>query len=190
MHINSYNILDKIIASFRSKELKKNFSLKDKIILDFGCGSNFSQIKKVYNQCKEVTLVDRITDNFKDGKYNFINYDNDLNILKNNIANSHYDIIILSAVIEHLDYPEHILNILKTKLNDTGVIFLTAPGKKSQPLLEFMAYKLGIINADLIREHKRYYDKNEYILLSQKTNMNIKKFYHFELGMNTACILK
>ena len=116
MHINSYNILDKIIASFRSKELKRNFSLKNKKILDFGCGSNFSQIKKLYAQCEEITLVDRITENFKDGKYSFINYDNDLNILKNNIANSHYDIIILSAVIEHLDYPENILNILKKKI--------------------------------------------------------------------------
>ena len=146
MHINSYNILDKIIASFRSKELKRNFSLKDKKILDFGCGSNFVQIKKVYNECGEVTLVDRVTENFTEGKFSFINYNNNLDILKDNIKSNHYDIIILSAVIEHLDNPEIILNILKLKLNEKGVFFLTAPGKKSKPILEFMAFKLHLIN--------------------------------------------
>ena len=189
MYINSYNPLDKIIASFRSKELKKNFSLAEKKILDFGCGSNFKQIKKVYEKCGEITLVDRLTKDFKDGKFIFINYENDVNILKNDIKEKYYDIIVLSAVIEHLDYPEDILNILKFKLNENGVFFLTAPGKKSKPILEFLAYKLGFINADLVREHKRYYDQKEYEILSEKTNLKIKKFYFFQFGLNTVCIL-
>ncbi len=190
MYINSYNLLDKLIAFFRSRELKKNFNIKDKKILDFGCGSNFKQLKKVYAGCKEITLVDRVADNFSDKNFTFINYKNDHKILNEKVEKNYYDLIVLTAVIEHLDKPEEILNILKLKLNDNGVFFLTAPGKRSQPVLEFLAYKLGFINAELIREHKRYYDENEYIILSKKTNLIIKKFYFFEFGMNTACILK
>ena len=53
-----------------------------------------------------------------------------------------------------------------------------------------MAYKLKIINAELVREHKRYYDMDEYTKLSTLTNMKILKFYFFEFGLNTVCLLK
>ena len=119
---------------------------------------------------------------------NYINYDNDLNLLDEKVENNFYDIIILTAVIEHLDNPEKILNILK-KLINNGIIFLTAPSWKSKPILEFLAYKLKVINEHLIREHKRYYDLEEYKKLSKLINLKIKKFYFFQFGMNTVCIL-
>ena len=53
-----------------------------------------------------------------------------------------------------------------------------------------MAFRLKIINAELVREHKRYYDLDEYKKLSTLTNMRILKFYFFELGLNTVCLLK
>ena len=48
---NKYNILDKIISNFRSREIKKNFNLKNKKILDFGCGPNFKDLEKRYSLC-------------------------------------------------------------------------------------------------------------------------------------------
>jgi len=190
MHSNSFNPLDKLIAYLRHRKLIKNFSLKNKKILDFGCGSNFGTLKKFYKDCEKITLVDNVADNFEDRKTTFINYQNNFNILNEKIDNNFYDLIILSAVIEHLDKPEKVINILKNKLNSNGCFFLTAPSKKSKIILEFLAFKLGVINADLVREHKRYYDENEYNILSKKTNLLIKKFYFFELGLNTMCILK
>ena len=82
------------------------------------------------------------------------------------------------------------LRKVKRKLTNDGYIFLTAPGKKSKWILEFMAFRLKIINAELVREHKRYYDLDEYKKLSTLTNMRILKFYFFELGLNTVCLLK
>ena len=70
------------------------------------------------------------------------------------------------------------------------MLFITAPGKKSQWILEFLAYKLKLINEELTREHKRYYDKFEYEKLSKLTSMKIIKFYYFEFGLNTACLMK
>ena len=188
-YINSYNFIDKIIARFRSAELKKNFLIKDKNILDFGCGSNFKKLKKNYKSCNSLTLVDRYGESFSSEDVTYINYSDDLEILDAK-TKKNYDIIVLSAVIEHLDRPEDVLNILKNKLRTGGSIFLTAPGKRSKFILELMAFKLGIINADLVKEHKRYYDRDEYVLLSEKTNLKIFKFYYFEFGFNTACVLK
>jgi hypothetical protein len=53
-----------------------------------------------------------------------------------------------------------------------------------------MAFKLNLINADLVKEHKRYYNKDEYIDLAKKTESNLINFKYFLLGMNTIAILK
>jgi len=188
--LNKYNILDQVIAYLRNKELLKNNRIKGKKILDFGCGSNFSQITKRYKDAKEIVLIDRVGNNFTKNNLKFINYKNNIKNIDKFLNNKKFDIIILSAVIEHLEHPEKILKYLKKFLNPSGYFFLTAPSKKSKFLIEFLAFKLKIINAALVREHKRYYDLHEYKKLSKKSSCKILKFYFFELGMNTAAILK
>ena len=187
---NSFNSLDKLIAKLRHREMKKNISLKNKNILDFGCGSNFKKLISIYKDCQSITAVDRTGSDFKIKNFYFYNYQDDLNILEKKIMRQKFDVVILGAVIEHLDKPELVLNILKKRLSDDGIIFLTAPSLASKPVLEFLGYKLNIINADLVREHKRYYDLDEYKKLSKLIKMDIKKFYFFQLGLNTVCILR
>ena len=186
---NSFNSLDKLIAKLRQREMKKNISLKNKNILDFGCGSNFKKLISVYKDCQSITAIDRTGSDFKIKNFYFYNYQDDLNILEKKIMLQKFDVVILGAVIEHLDKPELVLNVLKKRLSDDGIIFLTAPSWASKPILEFLGYKLNIINADLVREHKRYYDLDEYKKLSKLIKMDIKKFYFFQLGLNTVCIL-
>ena len=69
-------------------------------------------------------------------------------------------------------------------------MFITAPGKKSKWILELLAYKLKLINEKLVREHKRYYDKFEYEKLSKLSDTKIIKFYYFDFGLNTVCLMK
>ena len=187
---NSFNSLDKLIAKLRQREMKKNISLKNKNILDFGCGSNFKKLISVYKDCQSITAIDRTGSDFKIKNFYFYNYQDDLNILEKKIMRQKFDVVILGAVIEHLDKPELVLNILKKRLSDDGIIFLTAPSLASKPVLEFLGYKLNIINADLVKEHKRYYDLDEYKKLSKLIKMDIKKFYFFQLRLNTVCILR
>lgn len=187
---NTYNILDRFISYLRDREVQKNNNFKNMSILDFGCGSNFQSIKKKYKKAKEVFLVDIYSKSFSDGKFSFINYQNNFEFLSKKLNSKKFDIIIMSAIIEHVDYPEKIINYLKKYLANDGYFFLTAPSVYSKPILEFLGFKLGIINSDLLSEHQRYYNKKEYDDLSKKTNLNLEKFYFFELKMNTAAILK
>ena len=188
--LNKYNILDQLIAYLRNKELLKKNRLHNKNILDFGCGSNFDEIKKRYRSCSKVVLIDRWGEDFSDQNIKFFNYHDDFKIINQKLKDEKFDIIILAAVIEHLEKPEEIINLLKNYLDTDGYFLLTAPAKSSKWILEFMAYKLKIINADLVRENKRYYNKEEYERLSELTNLKLEKFYFFELGVNTLAILK
>jgi len=187
---NKYYIVDKIIAKFRSREITKNFNLDGKKILDFGCGSNFKELKNRYSTCSKVTLIDKLGEPFKYENTDFINFNNDLNDLDQKITYKDYDFIFLLAVIEHIDEPENIIKILKKKISNNGILFITAPGKKSKWVLELLAYKLKIINAELLKEHKRYYDELEYEKLSKLADTKIIKFYYFEFGLNTVCLMK
>ena len=187
---NRYNIFDKIVSNFRTREIAKNFNLESKKILDFGCGSNFKELENRYSACSKVTLIDKLGEPFKSGNTEFLNFNNDLNDLDQKITNKDYDFIFLLAVIEHIEKPENILKILKKKISDDGILFITAPGKKSQWILEFLAFKLKIINEELIKEHKRYYDESEYEKLSKLAGTKIIKFYYFEFGLNTVCLMK
>ena len=113
---NRYYIIDKIIAKFRSREITKNFNLEDKKILDFGCGSNFKELKNRYSTCSKVTLIDKLGEPFNYENTEFINFNNNLNDLDQKITYTDYDFIFLLAVIEHLDEPENIIKILKKKI--------------------------------------------------------------------------
>jgi len=187
---NNYNILDKIICFIRNYELLKNKRLNGKSIIDFGCGSDFQAISKRYSKVSKAVLIDLYGVDFTKNKIKFINYNNNLNKIDIELKNEKFDIIILAAVIEHLENPEAIIKYLKKFLNENGYFLLTAPSTYSKPILEFMAFKLNIINADLVKEHKRYYNKDEYIDLAKKTESNLINFKYFLLGMNTLAILK
>ena len=76
---NRYNILDKIIAKFRLREITKNFNLEGKKILDFGCGPSLNVLKNRYSTCSKVTLVDKLGEPFKNGNTEFLNYNNNPN---------------------------------------------------------------------------------------------------------------
>ena len=188
--LNSYNILDKLISFIRNYELLKNKRIIGKKIIDFGCGSNFQNITKKYSKASRAVLIDLYGDDFTKNNIKFINYNNNLNKIDIELKNEKFDIIILAAVIEHLNNPEVIIKYLKKFLNENGYFLLTAPSIYSKPILEFMAFKLNIINADLVKEHKRYYNKHEYIDLAKKTESNLINFKFFLLGMNTIAILK
>ena len=188
--LNSYNILDKIISFIRNYELLKDKRLNGKSIIDFGCGSDFQAISRRYAGTSKAVLIDLYGDDFTKNNIKFINYNNNLNKIDIELKYEKFDIIILAAVIEHLDNPEVIIKYLKKFLNENGYFLLTAPSIYSKPILEFMAFKLNIINADLVKEHKRYYNKHEYIDLAKKTESNLINFKYFLLGMNTIAILK
>ena len=90
---NTYNILDKFIAYLRDREVQKNNNFKDMSILDFGCGSNFQSIKKKYKKAKEIFLIDIHSKSFSDGKFTFINYQNNFEFLSKKLNTKKFDII-------------------------------------------------------------------------------------------------
>jgi ubiquinone/menaquinone biosynthesis C-methylase UbiE len=75
-------------------------------------------------------------------------------------------------------------------LKKGGRLVMTVPSKAAQPVLAFLSYRLKIISADEIREHKKYYNRDELEKLFFQTGIAIEHHRYFQLGMNNFCIVK
>ena len=186
----NWNILDKIIAKFRYIQVNK-FIKNNGIIVDIGCGqegqfliSNKERIKKGYGL--DYKISNHTIDNI-----DFINNKNkkDLPIPKDSI-----DVVFLNAVLEHLTEPKYVLTEALSLLKNEGKIVMTTPTPLAKPILEFMAYKLHIINEAEIREHVHYYTREDIETLVKELNdyfpVKLEKYEKFELGVNSLIVLQ
>ncbi|MGR9086816.1 MAG: class I SAM-dependent methyltransferase [Gammaproteobacteria bacterium] len=72
-----------------------------------------------------------------------------------------FDLITLLAVLEHLEHPEAIVRECARLLRPGGGLLLTVPSWHAKPVLEFLAFQLGIVSPEEIADHKRYYNRDD-----------------------------
>lgn len=99
--------------------------------------------------------------------------------------NGVFDFITMLAVMEHLEDDESILNECSRLLRPGGGLLITVPSWYAKPVLEFMSFKLNLINSDEIKDHKRYYDRKElFHLFSKVKGLEIIRHSYFQCRFN------
>jgi len=99
-----------------------------------------------------------------------------------------FDVVTLMAVLEHLSNPDAILSEIHRVLKHGGVLVGTVPSKASKPVLEFLSYKLNIVNPDEIRDHKQYFNKKSLQTIFMNAGFTQIKHRYFQFGMNNFFI--
>jgi ubiquinone/menaquinone biosynthesis C-methylase UbiE len=154
-------------------------------LLDIGCGTSATFLKflspRIYRGCG----VD-----FKVKEFDF----NNIRTIQLRIGkrlpfdDASFDVVTMLAVLEHIEQEQAILHEIHRVLVPGGKLVLTVPSVWAQPVLEFLSYKLKIVNEDEIRDHKRYYNRQKLkkVLIHQA---GFQDFYHryFQLWMNNFC---
>ena len=174
--------LDDLIRRLRLHMVTKN--IKDgSIILDIGCGENFWFIKSNKDKFKYSFGIDKRAWPFETPDLKISNYDidaqGDLPISENSV-----DQVFITAVLEHLNHPAEVLSKIYKVLKMGGELLLTTPTTASKPVLEFLAFKLGIIDRREIEDHKYYFSKKELLTLLKTVGFGNVKHQYFELGFN------
>lgn len=96
-----------------------------------------------------------------------------------------FELVTMLAVLEHLVYPVDCLREIARVLVPGGVLLLTVPSHAAKPVLEFLAYRLHIIDAAEIFDHKRYYNKADIQReVSEAGGLKMLSHSYFQLGMN------
>lgn len=157
-----YSPLDDLIFALRKRQVVKRLPHHPAVIADFGSGYDCRLLCSLQSSYPEAELVAVDTE--------FDPTLKEVPKLTNVVANLNeplslqdqsIDVALSLAVLEHLDKPEVFLSEVHRVLKPGGTVLLTTPGPTSQPLLEFLAYRLHIIDEHEIRDHKHYFSSQE-----------------------------
>jgi len=116
-------------------------------LLDVGCGWEARFLKAVEPYIASGVGIDFKAPDLETAKLKTISATlND----KLPFEDNSFNVVSLMAVLEHLEKPLDILKeihrVLKKDGSVNGILVGTVPSKAAKPVLEFLSYKLGIVN--------------------------------------------
>jgi len=153
-------------------------------LLDFGCGDCFL-FKHLDNTKYNYTGYDINNVLLKE----IINKDKNIN-LTNKIDNQKYDVIVLSAVIEHVSDPTETISKLKLNLRDNNsIIIITTPNKYFDFIHKFGA-NLGFFSKEANHEHNIMFSKYDLLNFANKINFEVIFFKYFLFYANQILVIK
>ncbi len=157
-----YSHLDNFIFSRRKRQVVKRLPKQPGVIADFGAGYDCRLLRSLKEDLPSSSFIgiDTEFDASLASWESLSLVSADLNELLPMESNS-IDVGLSLAVLEHLDKPSLFLHEAYRVLKPGGVLLLTTPGPTSQPLLEFLAFRLHVIDDHEIRDHKHYFSPGE-----------------------------
>lgn len=179
-------LLERPLTWMRTRKILPFVSGKK--VLDFGCGDHMTTLRSLHDNLELAAGYDIKFSGSKpyttaDGIKVYGAIDD---------IKEKFDVILSLACFEHI-YPEQlppILHELKNRLSNGGMIAGTVPTPPARPVLEFLSYKLGLIDPSQIRDHKVYYSKKRLKEVVNKAGWELVSYRRFQLGMNSFFTLR
>jgi len=181
----SWNLLDRFLSHWRAKFILP-YLRRDSVVGDIGCGQKGKILLSISNRIKEGYGFDFNLKSEKHPEKNIFLSNKDF--LK---SKKKFDVILMLAVLEHLPSAQSTTKMLRgihSKLNKHGNFIMTTPDKRARGLLEFLAYRLKIINEEEIRDHKHYFNRTELLILLKKAGFHNIRHRYFQLGLNNLIV--
>lgn len=170
-------------------------------VLDVGCsnGCKTEMLFGKYENIDNITGIDVDENAINEAKSKFVNnkkYSFELKNIEDLNSENKYDIICLSYVLQHLENPKKVLNILKGKLTDRGVLFIKVPDDSfkfcypdEENLLEriFELYENKIMRMqDITKYTDRYVGKKVYSYLKEIGYSDIRLYHNITDTVNKS----
>jgi len=177
--------LERFLANARSKKIIPY--IRNKNVLDFGCGEKAWNANAIYKHCKSIEGVE---ENYSApqlvGK---VNVYPSLSHISNRCK---FDVILALAVFEHIDPFAliEILNKMTTACSRNAILIGTVPTPQARPVLEPISYRLRLIDESQIRDHKVYYDDFWLSAIVGKTTWKLASYKTFQFGLNSLFMLQ
>ena len=185
-------LLDKVIWHMRASRVRDNIPEPVETAGDFGCGQSAPLLRELLGKgiTKKAIGIDLAPD-FSAVSETLALYRGDLNeplpLDDNNL-----DVALSLATLEHLDEPDLHLREIYRILKPGGLLLLTTPSPRGKPVLEFLSYRLKIIDRREIEDHRQYFNSNmlETALANAGFTRAAITARTFQLGMNNIVIAR
>jgi 2-polyprenyl-3-methyl-5-hydroxy-6-metoxy-1,4-benzoquinol methylase len=166
-------------------------------VLDIGCGpADITQY--LPNQSIKYVGVDvnkKEIEALKQSKpaFDFFWVDVDKENLPLEASKYRFNTVLLLAVIEHLKYPDKLLEEVKNLMTDDGRLIISTSTPTGEIVHNMLAI-FGLTSAEAVREHKTAahssYSFKQLCNLILKCGFEIETYKHFELGLNQIIVFK
>lgn len=103
--------------------------------------------------------------------------------------NRTYSAVLSLAVLEHLRDPRRHFDLIAEVLQPGGLCGLTSPTPPSHGVLSLLA-KLGIFDAEEIKDHKSYYTQGGISALAESAGLVIDEYVPMSFGFNQWALLR
>lgn len=177
-------ILEPLLRRMRFRQVISHIP-PNSTVLDIGCGRTAAFLKTISPRIHKGIGIDFKVDAIETDRIKTIP-----TMLYQELpfAEDSFDVVTMLAVLEHIEHEKYILKEIHRVLKPQGKLILTVPSVWSQPILEFLSYRLKIVDEAEIRDHKRYY-KRQTLWQTLVEEVQFRNFEHhyFQLGMNNFC---
>jgi len=182
--------LDALIWRMRVRKITGHLPPKVPLAVDLGCGRTAPLLRELlaHGAIERAIGVDLAPD-FKAQSNGLEFIQADLNG-KLPIASASVDVVFSLAVLEHLTEPGLHLAEVHRILKPSGTLMLTTPSPRGKPVLEFLAFRLGVIDRAEIEDHKTYFDSSmlRTALAQAGFDLDHATVGTFQLGMNNTVV--
>ena len=182
-------ILEPILSRLRIAAIK-NTALKvpNCRLLDVGCGQDAILLRAMSPHIKAGVGLDKNVSATIAGNIQIMSLEFSGRLPFND---NDFDVCTLLAVLEHIDDDSSMLKEISRVLRPGGQLILTVPSWHAKPVLEFLAFRLGIVSREQIADHKRYYNKADLCeLIARINDLEIVSHRYFQLGMNNRLVCR
>lgn len=178
---------EKLLCTLRFKKVIRHIPVESKI-LDLGCGYNGKLLCAVKSRITTGFGIDiSVNPDFQDDKISLIEHDLAFPLP---FSDDEFDVVTSLANLEHLHNPKETLKEVYRVLKPGGILLLTVPSTYSKPVLEFLAFKLGLISEQEIRDHKQYANRKILNGYCEMIGYSSWKQKYFQLWMNNFLIAR
>lgn len=176
-------MLERFLARQRTKRILP--FIRNKRVLDFGCGEHAWAANQIFFQCQSIVGVDH--------NYKQITKVGNVCVYPSlaEIPALSFDIILALAVFEHID-PSGLIKLLHSfqeLCSNEALIIGTVPTPRARPILEFLSLKLHLIDPTQIADHKVYYDDLWLSAIVDYAGWQLKCYHKFQFGCNSFFML-
>jgi ubiquinone/menaquinone biosynthesis C-methylase UbiE len=191
-------LLEPIARWWRFRVGLKHMPSKSGLVLaDLGCGPEIRFFKFCQQQQIKLQKYYGIDPLISKNKQAELEKNNQISIVtqplvkKINLPANSVDVVTAFAFLEHIDFPEEILLDAIRILKPGGFLILTTPTHQAKSILEFLAFRLGLISQREIAEHQNYFDQKILLkMVSKEKKLTYVHHQYFELGCNNLLVIK
>jgi SAM-dependent methyltransferase len=158
---------------------------RDSVLCDIGCGFNAQSLQALSPHIRKGFGFDKKVQTRSSEKLSIQQHD-----LQDPLPlpDSSVDCVTMIAVLEHLSDTDQIFSEISRVTRPKGRLILTTPSPSSRRILEFLAFRVGIVSPAEIADHKHYWSLTEIEELLGKHGFHPVTLQLFSMGMNTIAV--